>query len=39
MVQVVLDNSKEILFAFPFLKLIEKGLINIERLAQDKERA
>jgi len=39
MVQVVLDNSDEILFAFPFLKLIEKGLINIERLAQNKERA
>ncbi|RLG98565.1 F420-dependent oxidoreductase [Candidatus Bathyarchaeota archaeon] len=39
MVQAVLDNSDEILFAVPFMKLVEKGLINIECVAQDKERA
>ncbi len=39
MVQAILDNSEEILLAIPFLRLVEKGLINLEHIARDKERA
>ena len=39
MVQAVLDNSDEILFAVPFRRLVEKGIIEIERVACDKKHA
>ena len=39
MVQAILDNSEEILLAIPFLRLVEKGLINLEHIARDKGRA
>lgn len=39
MVQVVLDNSDEILFAVPFRRLVEKGIIRIEKIARDIKRA
>jgi len=38
-VQTVLDNSDEILFVVPFRKLVEKGIIEIEHVAQDKKQA
>lgn len=38
-VQAVLENSDEILFAVPFRGLVEKSLINIELVSRDKERA
>lgn len=38
-VQAMLDNSDEILFAIPFKRFVEKGLIQIEYLAKNRERA
>lgn len=39
MVQAILDNSDEILFAIPFQRLVEKGVIKIEHVACDIKRA
>ena len=39
MVQAVLDNSDKILFAVPFRRLVEKGIIEIERIACDMKHA
>jgi len=38
-IQAVLDNSDEILFVLPFSKLVEKGVINIERMSKNPARA
>ena len=34
-IQAVLDNSDEILFVLPFAKLVEKGVIRIERMSRN----
>ena len=39
MVQAVLDNSEEILFAMPYRRLVEKGLIDITIVSKDLGRA
>lgn len=38
-IQAVLDNSDELLFVLPFSKLVEKGVINIERMSKNLARA
>ncbi len=34
-IQAVLDNSDEVLFVLPFAKLVEKGVIRIERMSRN----
>lgn len=34
-IQAILDNSDEILFVVPFLKLVEEGVINVEKLSKN----
>jgi coenzyme F420-0:L-glutamate ligase/coenzyme F420-1:gamma-L-glutamate ligase len=38
-VQAILDNSDEILFVVPFLKLIEKGLLDLKKLSKNIDAA
>ena len=38
-VQIILDNSDGILLTIPFQRLVEKGIIKIEKAAKDYERA
>jgi len=38
-IQAILDNSEDILFVIPFRKLVEKGLIDLDKIAKDPERA
>jgi len=38
-IQAVIDNSDEILFVIPFLHFVRSGIIDIEKISQDKRRA
>ena len=38
-IQAVIDNSDEILFVIPFLHFVRSGIIDVEKISQDKRRA
>jgi len=38
-IQAILDSSDEVLFVFPFVKLIEKGMIRMEKISRNIEGA